>query len=241
MTSSKLIPDHRPRIDPDEIEAVIADMMRADTRCNSDILMERSPVLMFGHRGHFPNSLGRKNANDLGYYDDAILIRRAARDFITFNANVDPSRAGHNPGVGKNYAQLDADQIVVARQGRHKKTPMRIRQMNDEEAEDAQLEDIFPDGPDGERDYRADGEYRIQRITADGVGEFDTGCYNINWHGGGHFGTSSWGCQTIPPEQEAEFFTTIYELMNKNGQTWDPARKLYGIIGYFLTDRKLKK
>lgn len=61
-------------------------------------------------------------------------------------------------------------------------------------------------------------------VTRDGVG--DSIGYAINIHKGGYNGTSSLGCQTIPPSQWESFRSLVYSLMDKNGQK---------IIPYVLT------
>lgn len=54
-------------------------------------------------------------------------------------------------------------------------------------------------------------------VVRDGKGE-DTGMFGINQHRGGHWGTSSLGCQTVPFDQWKEFIDTATAV----------ARKYYG-------------
>lgn len=62
-------------------------------------------------------------------------------------------------------------------------------------------------------------------VTRDGQGQ-SIG-YAINIHRGGNNGTSSLGCQTIPPAQWDAFKSLVYALMDKNGQK---------VIPYVLTE-----
>ncbi|WP_306257648.1 lysozyme [Pararhizobium sp. IMCC21322] len=62
--------------------------------------------------------------------------------------------------------------------------------------------------------FRQDSECTVNR---DGTGE-DTGIFWINLHRGGLTGTSSAGCQTIPPHQWNEFRTLLNTLLERYGQ-----------------------
>jgi len=62
-------------------------------------------------------------------------------------------------------------------------------------------------------------------VTRDGQGQ-SIG-YAINIHRGGNSGTSSLGCQTIPPAQWDAFKSLVYALMDKYGQK---------VIPYVLTE-----
>lgn len=54
------------------------------------------PVYLVGIRGYYLNSMGKPAVNDIGIYDDAIILI-APGVIKTFNANTDPSR--HKDGV----------------------------------------------------------------------------------------------------------------------------------------------
>lgn len=230
MTAPRLVPDHRPRMDERQVRATIVDAIVSDPMIGGDsALLADCPVRLLGVRGYFRDSVGRKGANDLGYYDDAIALV-TPDTILTFNANVDPVAAGWNAGVDKYYAQLEPG-VWPLRQGPHRGRPNHLRQLTDEEAELAFLHRYFDD----ERRW---GEFKVRRITADGVGQTEWGCQNINVHEGTARGTASWGCQTIVPEQWSEFAREVYAAMNAHGQRW--GRGFYGIIPYILTTKRLK-
>jgi lysozyme len=80
-----MIPAHRPR------------QTRADTLA---LLKQRGVadlVCLVGVRGYYLDSMGAKGTNDVGLYDDAIIL---------VSPNVDPSRLGYNAKAGKPMAQL---------------------------------------------------------------------------------------------------------------------------------------
>lgn len=53
-------------------------------------------------------------------------------------------------------------------------------------------------------------------------GGYDTGMFGINIHRGGVNGTSSLGCQTIPPAQWASFFSLVESELKRAGQATVP-------------------
>ena len=50
----------------------------------------RDSVALLGIRGYYRNSMGKKNKNDRGIYDDAIFLVSPTA-YVSFNANTDPS------------------------------------------------------------------------------------------------------------------------------------------------------
>ncbi len=67
-------------------------------------------------------------------------------------------------------------------------------------------------------------------VIRDGVGE-DTGHFGINIHRGGVYGTSSEGCQTIPPAQWKEFIDLVVaEAKRIYGKAWSTTTIPYVLI-----------
>jgi hypothetical protein len=144
-------------------------------------------------RAYFEDSMGKPGVNDVGIYDDAVFIV-APNYFSSWNANTDPSRYGWNPGAGKFMARLKPG-CYRFRRLKHK--------MN---------------SPSG---YMAFGQgsdvVTVERIKSDGsIAMTETGCYGINLHRGGNNGTSSEGCQTIPPAQWPDFDRRLSALTGKD-------------------------
>lgn len=76
------------------------------------------------------------------------------------------------------------------------------------------------------KQYKAFVQAAEVTVTRDAEGS-DTGYFGINIHRGGSSGTSSLGCQTIPPEQWDAFFALVTSELARAGQTRVP---------YLLTD-----
>jgi hypothetical protein len=57
------------------------------------------PALL-GRRGYYRDTMGATGANDIGIYDDAIMLVTPTA-YVTFNANCDPSRVHHGVAVLK--------------------------------------------------------------------------------------------------------------------------------------------
>ena len=139
-------------------------------------------LFLLGVRGYFSESIGEPG-NDISAYDDALFIV-SPQGFSAWNANVDPSRYGVNKNAeGKCMARLAPGcWKMVSRMHRGK--------------------------------YQAFGqgghEVTVERIDAHGkVAQTETGCFGIDIHLGGVNGTSSEGCQTLPPEQWPDFRKTL--------------------------------
>lgn len=165
----KIVPEKRPQIKRDDliakVQAVYPDY-------------DLPKLLWVGIRGYYKRTMGDPTTNDRAIYDDAIFIIGES-EFITYNANCDPSRftrgiANLKPGIWPAY-MFD----------KHRGQYLALCQ-------------------------------RAARVTVirDGKGE-DTGMFGINIHRGGNYGTSSAGCQTIPPSQWTDFIDTSVSLAKK--------------------------
>jgi len=145
---------------------------------------------VFANRGYYEDSMGKPDQNDVGIYDDAMFILTPDH-FSAWNANTDPSRYGWNAGAGKFMARLKTG-VWSFRRLKHK--------MN---------------SPKG---YMAFGQgskpVTVERIKQDGtIAKTETGEFGINLHRGGNNGTSSEGCQTIPPSQWPDFDKTLAPII----------------------------
>lgn len=209
----------RPRLDLQVARQVAQKLLVADLGTHGIQMIGASPVLLLGVRGYYADSLGRPRENDYGIFDDAIFVCRPDGTGAAFNANVDPARAGWNPGVDKFFAML-TEGVYVFRQGTHHGSAgdvkNALRQLTPAEAAARNLDLYFPAG-----DPRAEGKFRVRRVERDqGIpeGEIEYGTQNINVHPGSKNGTSSWGCQTLPIAQWPEFSQAVYDSMSDAGQ-----------------------
>ena len=162
-------------------------------------------VVVLAQRGYYKDSMGVPGTNDVGIWDDACwLVNLKTNEVIPYNWNTDPSRLGHNPGVGKGFAILQPG-IWPFRKGQHKQKGPAWRQLTDDEADGHNLSHIF-------NDFRKDGSFKIWRGKIGAAEEI--GYFAINIHWGGKFGTSSWGCQTAPESTWTTFRQDSYEATN---------------------------
>jgi hypothetical protein len=150
------------------------------------------PVCLVGVRGYY-SKMGPTKFNDRGLYDDALILVSSGGDvYATFNANVDPSRYGKNPKIGKGYASLKAG-VWTYKLGLH-----GIRSGNP---------------------YRALVQSAPVTVVRDG-GQEETGFFGINIHRGSQRSTSSEGCTTVPePCWSGLISLTESEMKRNNAKT----------------------
>ena len=148
------------------------------------------PVCLVGIRGYYRDTMGAKGVNDVGIYDDAIIVV-SPNVHAAFNANVDPSRLGKNPKINKPYAQLKPG-VYRYKIGQH--------------------------GISRGNPYKALVQAAPVTVLR-GSGE-ETGYFAINIHRGGNRTTGSEGCQTLPPAQWPAFIALVdSELKRNNAKT----------------------
>lgn len=223
-----LVPRERPRLGGSLVRGALARALLAERGIDAPAIIEACPVMILANRGYYRDTMGRPSVNDVGTFDDAAWIVDPTHVY-PHNWNCDPSRTGWNPGVSKFFAELQAG-VWPLRQGPHRGRPNHLRQMTDEEAIAAGLGRFF-------HDERRWGEFRVRRVHADGTGEVESGYQAINVHEGSEHGTSSWGCQTVPPAQWPEFWAQLAASLDVYGQRWgDTAR---GWVPYVLTEERL--
>jgi lysozyme len=173
-----MIPKDRPRIERKTTEQLLR------LRKVSD------PVCLVGIRGYYRDSMGAVGKNDVGLYDDAIILV-SPNAHVAFNANVDPSRLGWNANARKPMAQLKSG-VYRYKLGQH-----GISRGNPYKA-------LVQAGP----------------VTVMRGDKEETGHFAINIHKGGRTTTSSEGCQTIPEPSWSGFINLVEsELKRNNAKT----------------------
>ncbi len=218
----------KPQLAESDIVETLNRIINADAGIlSSDELREACPVMVLAVRGYYRDTMGEKGENDFGIFDDAAFLidlraEAGSRIIGRYRWNTDPSRSGHNPGVGKGYAILQPGVWPFYR-GMHKGKYQAWRQHEEGTPRQQALSRFF-------RDMRKHGWFRIWRGQ---IGQQDQWGYQaINIHPGGVENTSSWGCQTAPntADQWGQFLEPSYQLTRATGQPFLP---------YVLTDEKL--
>lgn len=200
------IPKHRPAINPDVARMTAYRLLLADRQCEPYQIMVRCPVMMLAIR--------RPGVGT--YDDDLLLIDGWSGPVRQFNGNTDPSRFGASPmGNGKDEARLEPGNWFFIR-GHHNALPRCFRQPDAAQAAAAGLLKSFRDP------VRSVGHFTVRRMHSATEGKLDTGLFNVNLHPGGNHGTSSAGCQTMPPAQYDEMRDAAYAAMDASGQPFLP-------------------
>ena len=145
-------------------------------------------MYLVGVPGYYWQSMGKHDANDRGIYDDAIFIVSPST-FSSFNANTDPSAF--------------RKAIATLLPGVHPYLPG-----NHGISRPGGGYPAFRPATKGEAlPVRRDGETQVPSARP-GIA--------INIHRGSKNGTSSEGCQTIPPEQWTAFDKRLEELVGRD-------------------------
>jgi lysozyme len=159
-------------------------------------LKKTDKILLIGFRGYFLNSMGVLEKNDRGIYDDALDWVELETGIVhQFNGNVDPSayRKGKGTGSSKGMASLK-NGTWRYKIGMHNGSVPHMA-------------------------YRQAADVTVIR---DGNPNYEeTGQFGINIHRGGRTGTSSLGCQTVPPSQWDDFNATGTRLLKAAKQQND--------------------
>ena len=173
MTPSTMVPTARPEMGRRAAEQLLI---------AHGIDTSRPAIL--GRRGYYRDALGVPGANDIGIYDDAIILVTPTA-YLTCNANCDPSR--HHPGVA----------VLQAGVWRYK---LGIHNASKDPALHPHYEALVQAGPVTVR--RDPDASHVEPWL-------DTGWFGINIHRGGYTTTSSEACQTVYPDQYDGFIVLV--------------------------------
>jgi len=219
-----------PRSRPQAPESLILKLARSEYKTPKDgsaftyvksvpAIPDQYKLCILNVRAYYADTIGKPRVNDVGDYDDAAFVI-TPEGIHAFNANTDPSIIGWNAALGKPYAMLDQGVHYFIR-GLHKGAYQALRQPDEEQAEKYGIENYghFPIIRDNGKPGAKNARYVEEIYGA------------INYHRGGNSGTSSWGCQTIPPSQYNDFMlATVYKWMDKLKQKICPVKLINGPI-----------
>lgn len=210
------------------LPAVSEEKLRALVAASPYQVDPRFPVIAVAVRAYFLRTMGNPTKNDVGIYDDAIFLLPKGKGIHRFNANTDPSRIGQNVELGKPFAML-APGLWYFRQGLHNGKVLAWREPDAEEADTMNL----PENESASGRHRP-GFFEVIRDPGNGKKYLDVGYHAINIHPGGTYGTSSWGCQTFPPEQYNRWLKASYDETAGQKSSLDVAA--LRVLPYLLMD-----
>lgn len=203
-----IVPEQRPALDLQKARALLS--ARGVTE----------QVALLGVRGFF-GEMGHAPGNEIGLYDDAVFLvtPEACTGFIF---NTDPSKSAPSdvmlkPGLWRYrrgwHNGSERHEALV-----HEGSPVWVV------ARPVSLEDYHHfAGKVGQRRLDSVAAYREAlragpgKVMDDGTVEWPMDAH-INVHRGGVEGTSSKGCQTVPPDMWAEFIGATYGAMERHRQ-----------------------
>jgi lysozyme len=205
-----IIPGNRPKQTREQTQKILENFR------SNGVFTHNLKIL--GVRGYFKSTMGDPNVNDISMYDDAIFVISDSGLFMSFNGNVDPSKA--KQGV----ATLVAPQMVMYRVGIHGISHLNLVKAGDKAIYDQMLKTGQNPKPIEGRylphwAFRQHGRVTITRqgskipVTDNAASPF-----YIDIHRGGNGTTSSLGCQTIYAPQWDEMFETTRKELQKLGQ-----------------------
>lgn len=185
-----MLPNATPRASREEvIDALIESGLWSNRRVTR--------VSVVAVRGYYRDTMGKRGRNDRGIYDDAFFVL-SPDTFTSFNGNTDPSR--HRRGI----AMLEAPQRITYRKGWHgfgkKSGHPAFRQ--------ASTVIVRRDGGVGNGRALGDGRFQDRANQR----------FWTNNHRGGHSGTSSAGCLTVPRNQWAAYYALVCLQMQRFDQ-----------------------
>lgn len=168
-------------------------------------------------RGYRATSMGQTPDNEVGIFDDAFFLV-APDEFLSENANTDPSKLGWNPGVGKPYGMLKPG-VWWMYSGAHKGRKPALRQADNEEvAENLGIPHK--------------GKFHVTRMWGfdhpDNYDEWGHQQVNLHFGRGPITGTSSWLCLTVP--EGSPWIQATVNAMKRHGQRIIPNILIEGPI-----------
>lgn len=191
-----MFPNSKPQAKLDLIDQILK---------SNGVDLEKCKIALVGIRGYYLDSIGKKDKNDRGVYDDALFwVTKDA--FLSFNANLDPSsvRKGKGTGSAKGMANLMPG-VWLYKTGMH--NGAFKHQAFRQAADVTVMRDCDPE-------YVGAFEHQGEYFYA------EKGQFGINIHRGGLKTTGSAGCQTLPVSQWQMFkdfgYHSIERLKVKN-------------------------